>query len=103
MPNFNPFSSNDEDTSFERGTPAGQVVKTVTKAVSDQTKIQTKAFQDDLNALLFGPSTPPDQDGASKDIFYFFPKIACHFCRRDDRARATKIIFNFQYCKLIEN
>ncbi len=67
MPNFNPFSSNDEDTSFERGTPAGQVVKTVTKAVSDQTKIQTKAFQDDLNALLFGPSTPPDQDGASKD------------------------------------
>src|SRR5258707_413258 len=34
MPNFNPFSNDSENTSFEQGTPVTQAAKTVTNAAA---------------------------------------------------------------------
>jgi hypothetical protein len=61
MPNFNPFSSDDEDTSFERGTPISQTSKNITQAVSSQTNAQANKIKDDIVNQLYGPSTPQDQ------------------------------------------
>jgi hypothetical protein len=61
MPNFNPFSSDDEDTSFERGTPISQGTKNATQAMSAKTQDQANKITDDIVNQLYGPSTPQDQ------------------------------------------
>lgn len=62
MPNFNPFSSDNEDTSFEQGLPVNQTAKNVAKTVSSQVQAQAKAAQKALMDQLYGPSDSSGQD-----------------------------------------
>lgn len=68
---FNPFSSNDEDSSFERGSPIQQGAKNVVKATATQVQQQQKAFSKALTDQLYGPSTdannPQEGQVAQKD------------------------------------
>lgn len=61
--NFNPFSNNDEDTSFERGMPVSQAAKNVAKTTSNQVVVQAdttlQKATDDVVDFLYAPSTPP--------------------------------------------
>jgi hypothetical protein len=65
MPNFNPFSNDAEDTSFETGMPVTQAAKaatnTMTKAAQAQADAAAKKATDDLVDFLYAPSTPDDQ------------------------------------------
>ena len=54
---FNPWGNNDENTSFEQGSPITQTTKNAAKAVSSQVAQQQKAFSKSLNDQLYGPST----------------------------------------------
>jgi hypothetical protein len=58
---FNPFSSDNEDSSFEQGAPVSQAAKNVTQAVATPTKAQLDVAQDIVNQL-YAPSTPQGQD-----------------------------------------
>jgi hypothetical protein len=60
MPNFNPFSSDAEDTSFETGTPVTQAAKTITNAASKQADEAYKKANEDIVSLMYGPSTPQE-------------------------------------------
>lgn len=64
MPNFNPFSNDAEDTSFEQGSAVSQAAKSATKAVSSQMQKQAddafKKANEDIVSLLYGPSTPQE-------------------------------------------
>src|ERR1700729_1385708 len=60
MPNFNPFSSDDEDTSFELGSPVNQAAKNVTKAASNKANDDAKAFAAAMRDQLYGSSTPQE-------------------------------------------
>ena len=60
MPNFNPFLQDAEDTSFEQGTPVTQAAKYVTNAAATQADDAIKKANDEIVALLYGPSTPQE-------------------------------------------
>src|SRR5579862_4867393 len=60
MPNFNPFSNDAEDTSFEQGTPVTQAAKTVTKTASDQAQAAAKKATDDVIDFLYAPTAPQE-------------------------------------------
>lgn len=69
MPNFNPFSNDSEDTSFERGAPVSQAAKSVTKAVSNQATTNAKAIGNTLLDWLYGTDSAnadPQGDDAAK-------------------------------------
>jgi len=65
MPNFNPFSSDNEDTSFETGMPVSQAANTAVKAISSQAQAQIDATNQDIVNQLYGPSTP-DEPGTDE-------------------------------------
>src|SRR5580704_11482128 len=64
MANFNPFSSDNEDTSFERGAPVNQAAKNVVQGATTQVKSAAKSVGDDITSqilgALYGPSTPQE-------------------------------------------
>jgi len=62
MPNFNPFSNDTEDTSFEQGSPVTQAAKNVTKAATAKAQDDAKAFAAAMRDQLYGPSTSQDPD-----------------------------------------
>jgi hypothetical protein len=61
MPNFNPFSTDNEDSSFEQGLPVNQAAKNVTKATASQIKKQNDDFGKAMRDQLYG-LTPQDQN-----------------------------------------
>ena len=64
MPNFNPFSNDNEDTSFERGMPINQAAKNVTKSATQGATQQANQFgkqaSDDLLKFIYGDPTAQD-------------------------------------------
>ena len=61
MPNFNPFSNDAEDTSFETGMPVTQAAKAVSQAASAQAQKQSDDATKAIVDQLYAPSTPQDQ------------------------------------------
>jgi hypothetical protein len=68
MPNFNPFSSDNDDTSFELGSPVNQAAKNVTKAASNKANDNAKAFAAAMRDQLYGSSTSstPQEPGTDE-------------------------------------
>jgi hypothetical protein len=62
MPNFNPFKSESEDTSFEQGMPVNRAVKNITKATASQIKKANDDFAKAMRDQLYGSSSPQDQN-----------------------------------------
>jgi hypothetical protein len=71
MSNFNPFSNDNEDSSFEQGLPVNQAAKNVTKAATSATAKQANQFgkqaSDDLLKFIYGDSTTPSEDQSVND------------------------------------
>jgi len=61
MPNFNPFSDDNENTSFEQGMPINQAAKNVTKTSTAQAQKQVDDTTKAIVAQLYG-ATPDGQD-----------------------------------------
>src|ERR1700683_5030584 len=59
---YNPFSSDNEDTSFEQGLPVNQAARNAAKATSSQVNDQIQAANKAIVDQLYGPSTPSGQD-----------------------------------------
>jgi len=66
MPNFNPFSSDTEDTSFEQGMPINQAAKNVTKSATQGATQQANQFgkqaSDDILKFIYGDTSSQGQD-----------------------------------------
>jgi hypothetical protein len=60
---FNPFNSDAENTSFERGGPVGQVAKSMVKVSAQQAKQQSDDFTKSFLQQLYGPSSPDSDQG----------------------------------------
>ena len=60
MPNFNPFSSDHEDTSFEHGSPVTQAAKNISQAAQQKTAAAIKKANDEIVAELYGSSKPAE-------------------------------------------
>ena len=60
MPNFNPFSNDSENTSFEQGAPVTQAAKTVTNAVAAQAQAAAQKASDDIVDFLYAPTAPSE-------------------------------------------
>jgi len=70
MPNFNPFSDDHEDTSFEQGSPLNQTARNAAKAASSQTQAQVQASNKAIVDQLYGfidPTNPTEDDQQAND------------------------------------
>jgi hypothetical protein len=63
---FNPFSSDNEDSSFEQGLPVNKAVKSVTKTAASQVKKQNDDFAKAMRDQLYG-LIPGGQDQSADD------------------------------------
>lgn len=59
---FNPFASNDEDTSFEQGSPIQRTTTNAVKASASQIQQQQKAFTKSVVDQLYGPTEPKPEE-----------------------------------------